>query len=96
MLEAIQASKECAPAFSALSSTSKCTRGLTVAQLMNRRPSAPVNRESPDSAKIDSIASSSLTTVKITSAEAVTSESRSENDVPSSVAKLRAKPGCAS
>ena len=65
MLDAMQASSDCAPAFCASSSTSTCTRGEIVAQLMKSLPRALTSRLSPAPAKISRIAASSVTTVKI-------------------------------
>ena len=44
MLEAMQASSDCAPAFAALASTQTCTSGVMVAQLMNSLPRARRSR----------------------------------------------------
>ena len=73
MLEAMQASSDCAPAFSAIFSTSTCVCGETVAQLMKSFPRALTRRLSPVPEKMLRIALSSVTTVKITSDCAVTS-----------------------
>ena len=72
MLEAMQPSSDSAPAALARPSTSTWTAGLIVAQLMNTRPSAPVNRLSPSPAKMVRIEASSITTVMMTSDNSVT------------------------
>ena len=68
MLEAMQASSDSAPALRASSSTSRCTSGEIVAQLMKNFPRAFTSRLSSGAAKISRIAASSETTVMITSA----------------------------
>jgi hypothetical protein len=73
MLEAMQASSVCAPILRASSSTSRCTSGEMVAQLMKSFSCALASRLSSGAAKISRIAASSETTVIITSALAVVS-----------------------
>src|ERR1039458_3007471 len=72
MLEAMQASKVCAPAFIASFSTSTCTCGEIVAQLMKSLSCAFTSKLSPLPPKISRIALSSETTVMMTSDSAVT------------------------
>jgi hypothetical protein len=72
MLEAMHASRDCAFAFLASRSTSTCTLGEIVAQLMNTFPAALLSRVSPFGAKIFRIALSSVTTVITTSDNSVT------------------------
>src|SRR5437763_3261889 len=84
----MQASRERAPAFPASSSTSRCTRGVMVAQLMNSLPFEFTRRLSPDFAKICRIAASSLTTVMMTSDCAVTSDKSWHAAQPSSPASF--------
>ncbi len=86
MLEAMQPSRDSAPAVLAKPSTSMWTAGLMVAQLINTRPSAPVNRLSPSPAKMVRIEASSITTVMMTSDNSVTCASVLHAVVPSSAA----------
>src|SRR6478752_4847355 len=85
MLDAMLAANTDAPASAAASAAASCTEGLTVAQLMNTLPAASLSRDSSP-AKISRIAASSVTTVKITSAAAVTSGKVLAATQPSSTA----------
>ena len=96
MLDAMQASRLPAFTFAARFSISTWVAGETVAQLMKMRPLAPESRLSPFVAKTFSIALSSVTTVMMTSANAVTSASFSGLAQPSSLAKASADSGRAS
>src|SRR5581483_11537536 len=69
MLDAMQASRLCAPAFWALAWTQTCTSGVMVAQLMK---SLPRDRLKSPPLKICFMALSSVTTVKTTSQRRVT------------------------
>src|SRR5450631_4366507 len=86
MLEAMQASREEAPAFSAAASISTWTAGLIVAQLTKVLPDAPRRRPLERSKKTERWASSSVTTVKMRSADAATDTGLSQALAPSSVA----------
>ena len=90
MLEAMQPSREEAPTAAARSSTSTWTAGEIVAQLIKVVPLALANRESPEVAKIERTAASSVTTVMTTSERAVTSARVLGAAQLSSLASLRA------
>ena len=79
MLRAI-AHRLCSASFS----ISTCTSGEIVAQLTNNLPRALTSKLSPAPAKICRIALSSVTTVKITSDAAVTSDKSCAAAQPSS------------
>jgi len=84
MLEAMQASRDCAPAFEALASTQTWMSGVTVAQLMK---SLPLDRLNNPPLKTAFMALSSDTTVMMTSDSFVTRRSSSGATAPSSFAR---------
>ena len=93
MEDAMHPSSVMAPRLFARRPISTWVFGVTVAQLTKVLPLARTRRESPSSAKTPSCAASSVTTVKITSAAAVTVASFAACLAPSSRANAAAAGG---